>query len=96
MIRLDIDKIFLIIYNAYDHRCRHCTDFHPTWQELGKLVNTKDSKFAIAQVDCTQHFKLCQENDITGIFFTYFSLILVANCVNNACTVILTAFLILF
>lgn len=51
----------------HGYRCRYCTEFHPIWEELGKLVNTKDSKFAIAQVDCTQHFKLCQENDITGI-----------------------------
>ncbi|KAL0881912.1 hypothetical protein ABMA27_001673 [Loxostege sticticalis] len=59
----EMDGNFIMFFAPW---CRHCTDFHPTWQELGKLVNTKDSKFAIAQVDCTQHFKLCQENDITG------------------------------
>lgn len=49
------------------YRCRHCTEFHPIWAELAELVNTRDSKFAIAQVDCTQHLKLCQETDITGM-----------------------------
>lgn len=50
-------------------RCRHCTEFEPIWSELAELVNTKDSKFAIAQVDCTLHSKLCHEVDITGIYY---------------------------
>lgn len=48
-------------------RCRHCTEFEPIWSELAELVNTKDSKFAIAQIDCTRYSKLCQAVDITGI-----------------------------
>ncbi|CAH2981956.1 unnamed protein product [Chilo suppressalis] len=59
----ELDGNFVMFFAPW---CRHCTEFHPIWQELGKLVNTKDSKFAIAQVDCTLHFKLCHENDITG------------------------------
>lgn len=58
-----LDGNFIMFYAPW---CRHCTEFHPIWQELAKLVNTRDSKFAIAQVDCTLHFKLCHENDITG------------------------------
>lgn len=56
--------ISILRCNCY--RCRHCTDFQPIWQELAEMINTKDSKFAIAEVDCTVHHKLCHENDITG------------------------------
>ncbi|XP_034828531.1 thioredoxin domain-containing protein 5 homolog isoform X2 [Maniola hyperantus] len=59
----DMDGNFIMFYAPW---CRHCTEFYPIWSELGELINTKDSKFAIAQVDCTKHFKLCQDNDITG------------------------------
>ncbi|CAH1635823.1 unnamed protein product [Spodoptera littoralis] len=59
----EMDGNFIMFYAPW---CRHCTEFHPIWAELAELVNTKDSKFAIAQVDCTIHFKLCNENDITG------------------------------
>lgn len=59
----EMDGNFIMFYAPW---CRHCTDFHPIWSELGDLVNTKESKFAIAQVDCTVHSKLCQENEITG------------------------------
>ncbi|KAF9791828.1 hypothetical protein SFRURICE_020227 [Spodoptera frugiperda] len=59
----EMDGNFIMFYAPW---CRHCTEFHPIWSELAELVNTKDSKFAIAQVDCTIHFKLCNENDITG------------------------------
>lgn len=54
------------LQKLYVLRCRHCTEFYPIWSELAELVNTKDSKFAIAQVDCTVHAKLCHENEITG------------------------------
>ncbi|KAJ8719178.1 hypothetical protein PYW07_016734 [Mythimna separata] len=59
----EMDGNFVMFYAPW---CRHCTEFHPIWSELAELVNTKDSKFAIAQVDCTIHYKLCNENDITG------------------------------
>ncbi|CAH2085263.1 unnamed protein product [Euphydryas editha] len=59
----DMDGNFIMFYAPW---CRHCTDFYPIWSELGELVNAKESNFAIAQVDCTRHSKLCQENDITG------------------------------
>ncbi|XP_049871027.1 thioredoxin domain-containing protein 5 homolog [Pectinophora gossypiella] len=59
----EMDGNFIMFYAPW---CRHCTDFHPIWMELAELVNTKNSKFAIAQVDCTVHSKLCHENDITG------------------------------
>ncbi|KAJ2947608.1 hypothetical protein O0L34_g17405 [Tuta absoluta] len=59
----EMDGNFVMFYAPW---CHHCTEFHPIWMELAELVNTKDSKFAIAQVDCTQHAKLCNENDITG------------------------------
>lgn len=59
----EMDGNFVMFYAPW---CHHCTEFHPIWAELAELVNTKDSKFAIAQVDCTVHFKLCNENDITG------------------------------
>ncbi|XP_045767975.1 thioredoxin domain-containing protein 5 homolog isoform X2 [Maniola jurtina] len=59
----DMDGNFIMFYAPW---CRHCTEFYPIWSELGELINTKDSKFAIAQVDCTKHFKLCHDNDITG------------------------------
>ncbi|KAL4716298.1 hypothetical protein ACJJTC_014778 [Scirpophaga incertulas] len=61
-----IDKFdgnFVMFYAPW---CKHCTDFHPIWQAFGKLVNSKDSNFAIAQVDCTLHLKLCYEYEITG------------------------------
>ncbi|XP_023945988.2 thioredoxin domain-containing protein 5 homolog [Bicyclus anynana] len=59
----DMDGNFIMFYAPW---CRHCTEFHPIWSELAELVNTKDSRFAIAQVDCTRHSKVCHENDITG------------------------------
>ncbi|CAH2040785.1 unnamed protein product, partial [Iphiclides podalirius] len=59
----DMDGNFIMFYAPW---CRHCTEFHPIWAELAELVNTKGSKFAIAQVDCTKHPKLCHDNDITG------------------------------
>ncbi|CAG9787062.1 unnamed protein product [Diatraea saccharalis] len=59
----ELDGNFVMFYAPW---CRHCTEFYPIWNELGKLINTKDSKLAIAQVDCTLHFKLCHESDITG------------------------------
>ncbi|KPJ04338.1 PREDICTED: thioredoxin domain-containing protein 5-like [Papilio xuthus] len=59
----DMDGNFIMFYAPW---CRHCTEFQPIWVELAELINTKDSKFAIAQVDCTLHPKLCQETDITG------------------------------
>ncbi|CAG4970115.1 unnamed protein product [Parnassius apollo] len=59
----DMDGNFIMFYAPW---CRHCTEFEPIWSELAELVNTKNSKFAIAQVDCTLHSQLCQENDITG------------------------------
>ncbi|XP_026333543.1 thioredoxin domain-containing protein 5 [Hyposmocoma kahamanoa] len=59
----EMDGNFIMFYAPW---CRHCTAFHPIWLELAELVNTQGSKFAIAQVDCTVHSKLCQENDITG------------------------------
>ncbi|KOB77845.1 Thioredoxin domain-containing protein 5 [Operophtera brumata] len=58
-----LDGNFIMFYAPW---CRHCTEFEPIWSELAELVNTRDSKFAIAQVDCTQHANLCQEVDITG------------------------------
>lgn len=39
----------------------------PIWEELAELINTKDSNFNIAQVDCTLHTNLCNENDVTGM-----------------------------
>ncbi|XP_037303108.1 thioredoxin domain-containing protein 5 homolog [Manduca sexta] len=59
----EMDGNFIMFYAPW---CRHCTEFHPTWSELAELVNTKDSKFAIAQIDCTLHARLCHDNDITG------------------------------
>ncbi|CAH0723549.1 unnamed protein product, partial [Brenthis ino] len=59
----NMDGNFIMFYAPW---CSHCTKFYPIWSELGELVNTKESKFAIAQVDCTIHSKLCHENDITG------------------------------
>ncbi|KAM3959786.1 thioredoxin domain-containing protein 5 homolog [Aphomia sociella] len=59
----EMDGNFIMFYAPW---CRHCTDFHPIWHELAKLVHAKPSKFAIAQVDCTLHPRLCHENDITG------------------------------
>ncbi|XP_059058622.1 thioredoxin domain-containing protein 5 homolog [Achroia grisella] len=59
----EMDGNFVMFYAPW---CRHCTIFHPIWNELAELVNTKGSKFAIAQVDCTLHPRLCHENDITG------------------------------
>ncbi|XP_037867776.1 thioredoxin domain-containing protein 5 homolog [Bombyx mori] len=59
----EMDGNFIMFYAPW---CRHCTEFYPIWSELAELVNTKDSKFAIAQVDCTVHAKLCHENEITG------------------------------
>ncbi|XP_014360996.2 thioredoxin domain-containing protein 5 homolog [Papilio machaon] len=59
----DMDGNFIMFYAPW---CRHCTEFEPIWVELAELINTKDSKFAIAQVDCTLHPKLCQETGITG------------------------------
>ncbi|CAH2240632.1 jg14227 [Pararge aegeria aegeria] len=59
----DLDGNFIMFSAPW---CRHCKEFQPIWSELAELVNTQDSKFAIAQVDCTKHSKLCHENDITG------------------------------
>ncbi|XP_013188179.2 thioredoxin domain-containing protein 5 homolog [Amyelois transitella] len=59
----EMDGNFILFYAPW---CSHCTSFYPIWQELAELVNTKGSKFAIAQVDCTVHPKLCNDNDITG------------------------------
>ncbi|XP_026732029.1 thioredoxin domain-containing protein 5 homolog [Trichoplusia ni] len=59
----EMDGNFVMFYAPW---CRHCTEFHPIWEELAELVNSKDSKFAIAQVDCTIHYKLCNDYDITG------------------------------
>ncbi|XP_072949928.1 thioredoxin domain-containing protein 5 homolog [Epargyreus clarus] len=59
----DLDGNFIMFYAPW---CRYCTEFMPIWQGLAELVNTKDSKFAIAQVDCTQYASLCNEIDITG------------------------------
>lgn len=59
----NMDGNFIMFYAPW---CSHCTKFHPIWSELAELVNTKESKFAIAQVDCTIYTKLCHENDITG------------------------------
>ncbi|KAJ0177961.1 hypothetical protein K1T71_006834 [Dendrolimus kikuchii] len=59
----EMDGNFIMFYAPW---CRHCTEFQPIWSELAEMVNTKDSKFAIAQVDCTLYFKLCHEHDITG------------------------------
>ncbi|XP_028169103.1 thioredoxin domain-containing protein 5 homolog [Ostrinia nubilalis] len=59
----ELDGNFIMFFAPW---CQPCVRFHPIWQELGKLVNSKDSKFAIAQVDCTEHRLLCHENDITG------------------------------
>lgn len=59
----DMDGNFVMFYAPW---CKHCTEFQPIWSELAKLVNTKDSKFAIAQVDCTLHYKLCQDSEVTG------------------------------
>ncbi|XP_022126453.2 thioredoxin domain-containing protein 5 homolog [Pieris rapae] len=59
----ELDGNFIMFYAPW---CRHCTEFEPIWIELGELINTKDSQFAIAQVDCTKYQKLCHDNDITG------------------------------
>ncbi|XP_045521292.1 thioredoxin domain-containing protein 5 homolog isoform X2 [Pieris brassicae] len=59
----ELDGNFIMFYAPW---CRHCTEFEPIWIELGELINTKDSQFAIAQVDCTKYHKLCHDNDITG------------------------------
>ncbi|XP_063632619.1 thioredoxin domain-containing protein 5 homolog [Cydia splendana] len=59
----DMNGNFIMFYAPW---CRHCTDFQPMWAELAELVNTKESEFAIAQVDCTRHAGLCQDNGITG------------------------------
>ncbi|XP_053605167.1 thioredoxin domain-containing protein 5 homolog [Plodia interpunctella] len=59
----EMDGNFILFYAPW---CSHCTSFYPIWQELAELVNSKGSKFAIAQVDCTMHPKLCNDNDITG------------------------------
>ncbi|GBP44899.1 Thioredoxin domain-containing protein 5 [Eumeta japonica] len=54
-----MDGNFIMFYAPW---CRHCTDFQPIWYELAEMVNTPDSKFVIAQVDCTTYNKLCNEN----------------------------------
>lgn len=59
----EMDGNFVMFYAPW---CRHCTVFLPIWHELAELVNTKGSKFAIAQVDCTLHHRLCHEYEITG------------------------------
>ncbi|CAK1541281.1 unnamed protein product [Leptosia nina] len=59
----EMDGNFVMFYAPW---CRHCTEFEPIWIELGELINNKDSKFAVAQVDCTRYSKLCHDNDITG------------------------------
>ncbi|CAG4964456.1 unnamed protein product [Colias eurytheme] len=59
----EMDGNFIMFYAPW---CRHCTEFEPIWTELGELINTKDSRFVIAQMDCTKYPKLCHENDITG------------------------------
>lgn len=65
-------NLYIYVDNlAIYYRCRHCTAFRPIWLELAVLVNTQESKFAIAQVDCTVHSKLCQDNDITGTWEHY-------------------------
>ncbi|XP_073952179.1 thioredoxin domain-containing protein 5 homolog [Choristoneura fumiferana] len=59
----EMDGNFIMFYAPW---CRHCTNFQPMWTELAELVNTKESRFAIAQVDCTRHSRLCHDNAITG------------------------------
>ncbi|XP_041968407.1 thioredoxin domain-containing protein 5 homolog [Aricia agestis] len=58
-----LDGNFIMFYAPW---CRHCTEFYPTWSELGEHINSRGTNFAIARVDCTKHARLCHEVDITG------------------------------
>ncbi|CAG9135589.1 unnamed protein product [Plutella xylostella] len=59
----EMDGNFIMFYAPWS---KSCQKFMPIWEELAELINTKDSNFNIAQVDCTLHTNLCNENDVTG------------------------------
>ncbi|XP_055844430.1 thioredoxin domain-containing protein 5 homolog [Episyrphus balteatus] len=47
--------------------CGHCKRLHPLWEQLAEMMNVKeDAKVIIAKVDCTEHQKLCAQNEVTG------------------------------